>query len=305
MALYMGIDGGGSTLRAVVANRDLQILARVERAQTANPSAIGPDAAQALVQDVMREALAKLDVGDVCAVGIGVAGASSEHSADWLRETVQAVLPGARIAASSDLEIALVGAHGERRGMILVAGTGSAAYGIGGDGLGVRVGGWGYLLGDEGSGFWIGSQALRAVCQSCDSGALSPLARFVLERLDLPDARALVKRFYRQDAPDVRGIAALAAPVVERAAAGDLDAQRIVQAAAAHLGRLADLLKTRLGLANPPIALVGGLLERDNPLSRALCARLDLERIPIPKHPPVIGAALLAKRALEGDDDDC
>jgi N-acetylglucosamine kinase-like BadF-type ATPase len=299
----MGIDGGGSTLRAAVVNEELEIVARVERAKTANPSATGPEVARALVQGVMREALTGLNAEAVRAVGIGIAGASAEHSADWLRDVVLGVLPGVRVAASSDLEIALVGAHGERRGMIIVAGTGSAAYGIGDDGRAVRVGGWGYLFGDEGGGFWIGCQALRSVCHSFDEGALSPLARRVLERLDLPDARALVARFYRQDTTDVRGIAALAELVLESAPV-EGEARQIVDSAAAHLGRLTDLLKARLAPFDLPIAMAGGLLEHDNPLSRALCVWLGLKDIPTTKYPPVIGAALLAKLMLEGDDDE-
>ncbi|MCC7208862.1 MAG: hypothetical protein IT323_16250 [Anaerolineae bacterium] len=303
MALYMGIDGGGSTLRVVVADDEMGEAARVERAQPSNPSAIGPDTARALVQGAMRDVLAGLDADHVRGVGIGIAGASAEHSADWLRETVRGVLPSAHVAASSDLEIALVGAHGARSGVILVAGTGSAAFGIGLDGRGLRVGGWGYLLGDEGSGYWIGSQALRVACQSYDLGMLSPLGRFMLDQLNLPDARALIRRVYGSGAPDVRGIAALAEPLIKWAT-GDIEAERIVYAAASHLGRLTDLLIARLDLIDPPIALAGGLLERDNLLRQALHGWLGRKDIPFPKHPPAIGAALLAKLSLEGTPND-
>ena len=79
------------------------------------------------------------------------------------------MLPAAQIALSSDVEIALVGALGQRLGIVVLAGTGSAAYGVNRAGDALLVGGWGYLLGDEGSGYWIGAEALRLLARASGS----------------------------------------------------------------------------------------------------------------------------------------
>ena len=129
--LFMGIDGGGSKLRVAIVDANLDQLSSLT-AGAVNPSIVGRGAAQQCIQEGILQAvrLAKIRRGDIAAVGIGIAGASNLHSEDWLRETVKPALPSAHIAPSSDLEIALVGALGQRHGLLLLAGTGSAAFGV-------------------------------------------------------------------------------------------------------------------------------------------------------------------------------
>lgn len=106
---------------------------------------------------------------EIQAVGIGVAGAEAIYAEAWLREVVTGVLPHAKISTpAGDHEIALVGAHGQRRGLLVLAGTGSLACGIGSAGVFKLVGALGYLLGDEGSGFWVGMEGLRAAMRGED-----------------------------------------------------------------------------------------------------------------------------------------
>src|SRR6185295_15071152 len=108
---------------------------------------------------------------DLSGAGVGIAGASVIHSEDWLREVFSTIMPGVPFVPSSDLEIALVGALGERRGVLVLAGTGSAGFGINLAGQSLQVGGWGYLLGDEGSSYWIGMQALQMLTRLADGRA--------------------------------------------------------------------------------------------------------------------------------------
>ena len=170
MAYVMGIDGGGSTVRAAVVADDLTIIGQAT-GSTVNPNVVGRDRAKASIQAVMRDALTAANCGaaDVQAAGIGVAGAEAVYAEAWLREVVSAVLPDARIATpAGDHEIALVGAHGQRRGLLVLSGTGSLACGIGHAGEFKLVGALGYLLGDEGSGFWVGMEGMRAAMRGSD-----------------------------------------------------------------------------------------------------------------------------------------
>jgi N-acetylglucosamine kinase-like BadF-type ATPase len=296
---YLGIDGGGSNLRVVIVDEQLNTIGQALYPQTANPSSVGREAAASTIQSALRSALRKAQCkpDDIAAAGIGVAGASAEYAADWLTEVVSGVLPRTRVVPSSDIEIALVGAHGGRRGVIVLAGTGSVAYGVSESGDGLIVGGWGYVIGDEGSGFWLGLRAVQIAAREYDAAPDQPseLTRGVLEALEIPNGRALIRKIYGETRVDVRGIAALATLLLDAADSGDARAQDAVEQGAAALAGLVATLEHRLHLNAPPVALAGGLLQNANPLSRALCRQLALPEIPLPAHSPVVGAALLAQ----------
>jgi len=296
MTYWMGIDGGGSNLRVVIANSDLEILVQ-SQAETANPSIIGHNLAAQRIQLAISETLTKagLSPSQIKGVGIGIAGAAAAHSATWLRETVSAVLPDSQIIPSSDFEIALVGAHGERHGVLLLAGTGSVAYGINGAGQSAQAGGWGYLLGDEGGGYWIGMSALKQIARAADGReSLSPdFTAAVLGALGLKTSSNLLAFLYHADKPPLRQIAALAPLVMDYAA--ETFVAQILDDAADELAQLCHAVINRLNLESPRIAFAGGLLENENPLSRRVCDRLSLPQHPIACYSPVVGAALLAR----------
>lgn len=297
--LFMGIDGGGSKLRVSIVNGQLDELSS-QVAGAANPSVIGRDTARARIQRGIVEALSSAGCrhDHIAAVGIGIAGAANLHSEGWLLDTMAPVLPASRLVASSDLEIALVGALARRHGILLLAGTGSAAFGVRPDGASLQVGGWGYLLGDEGSSFWIGAQLLRRLTQACDSGAearSTTLNRTCLDELGLADARDLVAWVYRAEETAPARVASLAPFVLARADKGDAQAVAILEAAAEHLVGQVEALRRRLHYNEAPIAFAGGLLDNANRLSDLVARRLGLCQRPLPEHPPVIGAALLAK----------
>lgn len=298
--LFMGIDGGGSKLRITITDADLRPLASIEGGP-ANPSVIGHDKARSLIRHEIADALrqARLRPQEIAAAAVGIAGASNLHSEDWLLETVKPTLPGALIVPSSDLEIALVGSLGQRQGILLLAGTGSAVYGVAPGGRRLQIGGWGYLLGDEGSGYWIGSQLLRHVIARHDQGASSEddaLTRACMDALGLTEPRELIAWLYRsKEAPATR-IACLA-ELVLNAVEDCRWATTCVVSAAEQLTRQVDLMRSRLDYENAPIAFAGGLLDNDNALSQRVTQRLGLPRRPIAKHAPVTGAALLATMA--------
>ena len=293
--VVMGIDGGGSTLRVVITDADLNIIGQSEGG-TANPSVIGHEAAAQLIHKQIQVALesAGLAAAQIEAVAAGIAGASATHSADWLDKVLRPALPQALIVPSSDVEIALVGAHARREGILVLAGTGSVAYGINASGQAAQVGGWGYLIGDEGSGYWLGLQAIQAVTQAVDGRASeTTLTEVILKTLALDMPRQLIAWLYRSETPRTPDIARLA-PLVIAAAAVDPTARYILVHGAQALSDHVTALQQQLEMPNTAIALAGGLLDQPNPYALMLCEKLGLAEFPIAKYPPVMGAALLA-----------
>lgn len=294
MPLFMGIDGGGSKLRVVIVDENLNTLTEASSGGV-NPGVIGREAAADTIHATIRAALSEgaLSPDDITAAAAGIAGAAASHSGAWLRDILGAVLPASLIVPSSDIEIALVGAHGERRGVLVLSGTGSVALGINGRGESAQAGGWGYLLGDEGSGYWIGLEALKTLARQHDAthDYGSSLPALVLDALGLAAPKDIIAWLYAT--PRTREVAGLA-PLVLEAAASDKRAHAIIERAANELARLARTVTRRLDDENLPIAFAGGLLQNRNLLSEQLCARLGLAAFPTSRYSPVIGAARLA-----------
>lgn len=290
MMYVMGIDGGGSGVRVAITTPDLSVLGSAE-GTSANPNSAGRDAAAASVQQAIRAALAAANLSprDITAVAAGIAGTVTMP--DWVRTTIAAVLPDSVIRAATDFEIALVGAHGERRGILILSGTGSVAFGVNSAGKSLQVGGWGYLLGDEGSGYLLGLQALQAVVRAAD-GREQPtgLTDVILEALNLSAPSELIQWMYATTR--TRDVARLAPLVL--ATEDDPVAQTIIAACISELALMGQTVARRLQIASPAYAFAGGLLSEPNPVSTGLCTALGLPGLPVPQYPPVIGAALLA-----------
>lgn len=163
MSYYLGIDGGGSNLRVALVGESLNPIVEARRGSV-NPNVVGFDEAKALIQSAVNEVM--VAGAPLSGVGIGIAGASLAQ--DWMRGVITEVLPDVPVTTALDVEIALVGALGAHEGVLVLAGTGSVAFGVNGQGQTAQAGGWGYLLGDEGSGYWLGMQAIRALTQWSD-----------------------------------------------------------------------------------------------------------------------------------------
>lgn len=299
----MGIDGGGSNVRVAIVTPDLHTIAMSHGAKV-NPSVIGYENAKGIVQAKMREALltAKLTPEQIAGVGIGVAGAEAYHSEAWLREVITEIIPNAHLALSGDYEIALTGALGERRGVLILAGTGSVSYGVNADGQRVVIGGWGYLLGDEGSGYWLGLEAIKASYKALEKrGQGTSLTDAILGTHNLTERGTLIKWIYGE-----KRTAEIAqfAPIVLDHASHDAIAQDIIKRGAEALALMVKTVLHRLDSPDLPIAFAGSLLTHVNPLSTQLCNLLSLDNIPITQHSPVIGATILALNAVKDAESD-
>ncbi len=296
MTYVIGIDGGGSTVRVSVVTPDLQVIGEA-KGTTSNPNLVGRTVAMQTIQSTVREAIAaaQLTTDQIASVGIGIAGAEASHSEAWLREVVAGVTPDAAVAPSGDHEIALVGAHGQRKGILVLSGTGSLACGVGSTGDYVVIGARGYLLGDEGSGYWIGMEGLKAVIRDDDGrGRHTKLTALFLERFELAGVEAIVPWLYHTGVSRTKEIATFANAVLEQAQSGDIVAADIILRAAEELALAARAVNYRLHMESLPVAYAGGLLAFANPLSLKLCELLALPELPQPRYAPAVGGAILA-----------
>lgn len=293
----IGIDGGATKVRVIITDPDHVVHSSVEDAAV-NPKVVGEAVAAQRIQAAIARALAEaaLQPSDIAAVGVGLAGAS-EVSA-WSRDVVRAALPDATIAVAGDCEIALIGARGRRHGVVVLAGTGTVACGVNDAGAMAVAGGMGYILGDEGGGYWLGKEAVRRSIHAIDGvGPSTRLTEAVFGALALSSRAALVEWVYRVTRTEVAAIARLAPLVLREAAAGDAVAQEIVAEGARALARMGRAVMQRLGLGVEHLVFAGSLLTSPNPLSERLCALFGLPAIPTPRYPPAMGAALLALQA--------
>lgn len=203
--------------------------------------------------------------------------------------------PPTRLRVVHDALIALEAAFPGESGLIIIAGTGSAILGRTKRGDLERAGGWGYLLGDEGSGYALGLAGLRAVADAFDDGPATHLTRLLAEHHTIRDRDRLIHRVYREDWP-LQNAAPL---VVNAAAAGDAVAQQIVERETDALSRQVEWLLDRGHDIEPRIALLGGLVQEDhyaNALREALQRRLPAWSIRKLKRRPVEGALHLASQ---------
>lgn len=296
--VVIGIDGGGTATRVLVMNEEGNELARYEGgpALTDWPgSPVDIEAIETAVERAFEEVRLALPAAALCA-GLAGVGRDAERTAVEAALTARGIAE--RVQVISDAEAALFDAFENGPGILLIAGTGSIALGRAEDGRVARVGGWGTLFGDEGSGYEIGLQALRAGAQAADGRASqAQLLPRLLAELELAKPELLIPWAARASKAE---IAALALPVVELARDGDARALAIVDGAVASLESHVATLLAKLGPweAAPGCGLAGGLVAPGGPLRAKLSAALaDHECLVLDQY--VDAARGAARQALE------
>ena len=187
----LGIDVGGSKTVCLLADEVGTVLAEV-RGPGANLQAAGELQVEKIVHRAMEDALGR-SRRPPAVVCVGIAGSTATTTRASCSSIMHRISRGARIVVVNDALIALVAAAGESPGIVIVAGTGSIAFGRNARGLAARAGGWGHMIGDEGSGYWIGRQALAAAVREVDGrGPHTALTEDVLAHFGVPDAAGLV-----------------------------------------------------------------------------------------------------------------
>ena len=310
--LVVGVDGGGTRTRAVVAavatDGTYRVLARAEQ-PGANANVCGFDQAAKHVTRAVLQALRQARHGEAvvdglvaCLAGAGDA-AVRDRWLDWLWSLGLA----REIAVHTDID-AVYAAAGTERGVCVIAGTGALVQVRDGEGTCARAGGWGWLVGDPGSGFWLGRIALQRLCQHVDtSQPLDELDRRLLASLQPADQPYESIRAFLYGQPQltaVRRMAELAITVAEAAEAGIVPASELLdQAAAALAAHVREALAAaRADVRRPwPVLLGGGLQTRSSLLRDRLLERLaTLLRIEDVRSvdDPVLGAVQLAARLV-------
>ncbi|GAB15854.1 hypothetical protein ARGLB_093_00070 [Arthrobacter globiformis NBRC 12137] len=298
----LGLDIGGSKTHAILA--DVERSAEFGRftectVGSANIASVGPDEAAAAVDDLA----ARLGIADPAGHGIGAvfagaAGADTPAAREQLAGLLSRRFPGSRIHVDHDTRIILA-AGGLTAGTVLISGTGSAAWAKAVDGREARAGGWGYLLGDEGSGYAVALSGVRNALRESDDGlAAGPLTVHLLAQTGVTEPGDLLDLFYRR--PERRYWAGLAGTVFDLAAS-DAASAAIAEDAAQHLAVLALTVNRRLGTIpeGAPVLLAGGMLVNQPSLAgrvRELLAVSGLTDVRVLDRAPAWGAVELASQ---------
>ena len=303
MPYLVGVDGGGTRTTVAVADAaGAEILRHSGPAGLVDPR--HPAASAETLAVVVREAIAKAGQDTpAAALCAGLAGVGNIAEREIVQGALTASGVAERVVVRTDGEIALEGAFGGGPGILLIAGTGSVAYGRSESGRTERCGGWGMLVGDEGSGYAIGRAALRAALQSDDGrGDPTTLLPVLLDALEIDDPRAIPPWIGRVEKADV---AALVPHVMRCAGAGDSVAAEIVVAGAHELALHAAALVGRLGpwSGTPSVVFLGGVFQDEmyrTQVTRELAQHAPTCRVREPAADAVQGALQFA-RALLGN----
>ena len=258
MPYYLGIDGGGTKTRCLLAD-ETTVLAKATTGGS-NIVRLGEMQAREALHSAIRQACAtaKISPDQIRAVCIGAAGAARPEIAAKIRSILAELIPGinpgsarTNIEVVGDTEIALEAAFGGGPGVIAIAGTGSIAYGRDASGNTARAGGWGFAISDEGSGHWIGRHAISAILNARDQGLETTLASLILQAWKLTTLDELVQQANSTPPPDFPRLF----PIVLRASdAADAIARDLLAEAATKLENLAAIVVRRLAPhASPPI----------------------------------------------------
>jgi N-acetylglucosamine kinase-like BadF-type ATPase len=304
MIHVLGIDAGGTKTVCFLADHHGTIVSEA-RGPGANLQAAGELHVEKVLHDVMEAAIGDRSIVPA-AICLGIAGVDRPDDAAVVRGIMKRIGYKAQVLIVNDALVALEAGAPGAPGIVIVSGTGSIAYGRNAAGEAARAGGWGYVLGDEGSGYWIGRAALRAVLREADHrGPKTALTPLLLDHFGVSEAQLLIHEVYHASLKPA-AIGALAQSVQKAFSEGDEAAIRILRTAADELEGSGVSVSRRLGLVGEPFAciLAGGIfravpwlleeLQRRLPVAAPRCETHVLDR------EPASGAVTLALQAAAG-----
>jgi glucosamine kinase len=272
VSYFLGIDGGGSQTTCVLGDEN-RVLASVTVGGT-NVVRFGEQRARAALEQGVCEACraADIDPAQIVAVCAGIAGAAREDNRAQIAGILATLVSG-QIHVVGDMEIAHEAALNGAPGIVVISGTGSIAYGRDALGHAARAGGWGFAISDEGSGHWIGVQAVAAVAHALDAGTDTMLSERILESWHLASYDELMQRANATPAPN---FAALFPDVVAAAEPGDSAARDLLARAGVELAGLAVAVFRRLWKPSDSIAIAeaGGVFENSPTVRNCFEAKL-------------------------------
>lgn len=291
MTLVVGVDAGGTKTVAAVAQQGKELARETGPAGTVRPGRVLASATA--IASTVRQALAR--VGKIRAekMVVGAAGVGRDEERKALHAALRAEGIATTVYITTDIEIALEAGYGKGPGIVLLAGTGSFAIARLADGSLKRQGGYGWQMGDEGSGYALGRSALTAVGRAFDGrGPATGLSTAILENARLGTFNELVRWSVTALPTEVAG---LALPVLRLAREGDQVAIALAEQAAHDLVALVIPLLDSFGNGAPAVATAGGLLDQE-PLQGFAKRALEAHNASMRDDPldPVAGAIQLA-----------
>lgn len=299
----LGLDAGGTKTICLMADGDGRIVGEA-RGPGANLQVAGELGVEKVLHQVMDAAMD--DRPAPSAICLGIAGVDRPEDAAAVRGIMRRIGYRARTLVVNDALVALVAGAGDGPGVVLVAGTGSIAYGRNARNEAARAGGWGYVIGDEGSGYWIGRHALGSIVRQSDGrGPATRLTPLVLHELGVTHPGELIHEVYYEGLQRHR-IAALAQLVQQAHDEGDAIAAEILSRAASHLIDAANSVVARLGMRGEafPTVLAGGIFRVVPWLREEVTRRLSevapRSRVEPLAVEPAVGAVHLALAEARG-----
>ncbi|MDL2716319.1 MAG: BadF/BadG/BcrA/BcrD ATPase family protein [Acidobacteriota bacterium] len=301
---FIGIDGGGTRTRAVVAQEDLVPLGRGASGPANAATRPLPRVVES-VREAASDALAAANLEDIPpeTVVVGLAGIDSIRDRQPLLSALEAVFERSRVLLTSDAQIALSGAAPGRvdaPAVVVIAGTGAIAFGQGEGGATARAGGFGPLLSDEGGGYAIAREGLVAVVREIDGrGPPTAIKDLLFSTGGVSSLPELLERIYRSEG-GAADVAAYFPVVLAAARGGDAEARRILAEAGRDLALDVVTVVRKLGLESVsfPVATIGGVFAAGafvtNPLVEAIRQVAPLARVGPAPFPPEMGAIRLA-----------
>jgi len=296
---YLGVDGGGTKTEALIADAWGHVLGR-GLAGPSNPYFVAGRAALRAIDAAIRAARTQAGQPSIIRAALCVPGLRRHYDIDTLARELGLGVEG--LVVEGDDRSSFYGALGGEHGAVVLAGTGSFAMGVNRAGEQVSVGGWGPILGDEGSGYWIGLHALRAVIRAHEGrGPATRLTSLVMAHYALSDIAELRARVYGERESQ-RAISALVPLVLQAAEAGDASAESIIADAGEALAALGITVVRQLGMdsADYDLVLAGGVSrlgrwvwEPFRAAMRAVCSAINMRG---PRLSPAGGAVMLALR---------
>lgn len=261
--LFAGIDGGGTKTDIVIVDADGHVVTRATTT-TSNSAVIGHEQAARTLRTLLESTAASCGRElPFSAAWFGLSGSDRPEDHRKLLPRLDGL--AATITMTNDAELAM-GALPDRTGLVIVAGTGSICFGMSAAGTRARAGGWGHLFSDEGSGYGIAIDALRAFAAERDArGPSTTLTPRLMEHWGIQDPFTIINRIY--DSKTTKGeIAKISRIVVEEAASNDEVSREIMEKGAESLVSLASAVAQRLALGPElDIACVGGMLVQVEP----------------------------------------
>jgi N-acetylglucosamine kinase-like BadF-type ATPase len=291
--LVVGLDAGGTKTRAFAVSRDGVVVGR--GAGGAANLLSSPDP-QGSIAAALSEALAGRRPD---AIVLSCAGGEREADRAKGRAILASIVgPDVLVDVTHDAKAALYAGNAAGCGVVLISGTGSIAYGRNDQGAEERCGGWGYLVGDEGSAVWIGQEGLRAASYDHDGrGSPTRITRHLFDDLGVTDFNGVLPLLYGRPHPAPAILAATRA-VARAFADGDAIAVNVVQRGARLLAGMAATVAHSLLLEGGPVYLAGGAFENVRPLEKAvrleLLSALPRAAVEPVGEEPAMGAARLA-----------